>query len=79
MLTTAALEASLYGNYDVYLPVDGSQSERGIPQIFIGDGEAPNLAMTPEPSSLLLLGTGILGLASILCYKKRGAQRAAQH
>jgi hypothetical protein len=39
------------------------------------NGEAPQImfAETPEPNSLLLLGTGLLAFASFLYYKRHGA------
>jgi len=78
MLTLAALNYSGYANYDVYLPVAGSQPKGdGLPQIFIGNGEPP-YDVTPEPTSLILLATGLLGLASLLYFKKRGTPAAAQ-
>jgi len=78
LITTAALDASGYGNYDVYLPVAGSQPNGdGLPQIFLGNGEPPN-EPTPEPSAFILLATGLLGLASLLYFKKRGVPAAAQ-
>jgi hypothetical protein len=72
LISAAALNYSAYANYDVYLPVAGSQpGGDGLPQIFIGNGEPP-YAPTPEPSGLLLLATGLLGMASVLYFKKRG-------
>jgi hypothetical protein len=79
MITLAALNYSAYANYDVYLPVAGSQlpSTDGVPQTFIGYGQPP-FAPTPEPSAFILLATGLLGLASALYFKKRGVPAAAQ-
>lgn len=57
--------SSLYSNYVVYLPVAGSESQGGMPQNMMGD------APTPELGSLILLGTGMLGLAALRLRKRR--------
>lgn len=78
MVTAATLNYGSYANYDVYLPVAGSQPNGdGLPQIFIGNGQPPH-DVTPEPSALILLATGFLGLASLLYFKKRGVPAPAQ-
>jgi hypothetical protein len=54
--------SSLYSEYVIYVPVSGSQSENGLPQNLIG--AKPDLA--PEPGSLVLCGSGLLGLALLV-------------
>jgi hypothetical protein len=74
MLDTAASyvsanpHSSLYSNLEVFIPVDGSQPwGDGTPQNLLGDTPSP----TPEPGSLFLLGTGMLGLAAFVYRRKR--------
>lgn len=60
-----------YSGYDLYVPIDGSQNplSDGEPQSFIGT------AVTPEPSSLFLFGTGLLVFAGAIFRKRLTAQR----
>jgi hypothetical protein len=65
----SSVDLADYASYLVYVPVDGTQNNGdGPPQTFIGD--PPPISLTPEPGSLLLLGTGLLVLALFL-YRRR--------
>ena len=57
--------ANFYSNFELYVPVAGSQSPStdDLPQTFIG--------VTPEPSSLILLGSGLLSSAGMLYRRRR--------
>ena len=65
---TNNLNTTLYPNLDIFIPVSGTQNAGdGLPQFFVGDPEPSD---TPEPSSYLLFGTGMLGLA-FLGFRRR--------
>lgn len=66
--TDFASDPSFYAKYELYVPVNGSQPwGDGIPQTFIG----PNPTVVPEPSSLILFGSGLLSAAGALYRRKR--------
>ena len=73
LIWDAKKDAGAFANYEVFTPIDGTQTWGCTPQTFIGTPPVPNTTVTPEPSSYLMFGTGLLGLGSLL-YKKRNGQ-----
>ncbi len=61
--TTPTLPPSDFANDIVFIP-SGSYPNGGEPQIFMTD--PPPSAVTPEPASLVLLGTGLFGTFALL-------------
>jgi hypothetical protein len=65
--------------YDFYIPAGGvkgsSWGDTSVPQTFLGLNPDPSdpIAPTPEPSSLILLGSGLVGMAGFVRRKLGGA------
>ena len=71
---------SFYQGFVLYAPLPGSQNENGTPQFFLGYGDQtptgpapyggspnkPAYGTTPEPGTLGLMGTGLVGLVGLL-------------
>jgi PEP-CTERM motif len=79
---TNPADASFYSQFTVYIPTNTNEGGRlGEPQQFMQyipgtPGNAPP-AVTPEPSSLLLFGTGLLGTVGILRRRMLKTQTAS--
>jgi hypothetical protein len=59
----ANANSSLYSHFIIYVPLSGWPAGDEVPQVFIG--------YAPEPGGLVLLGSGLLGLAGFIYYKRR--------
>lgn len=69
---SALISSGFFSKFSLYVPTANSAGwTEGTPQRFIGE----SAAVTPEPSSLLLLGSGLFAGSILLLRREHGAKR----